>query len=78
MALALSVAGEAPLKNLSSPSPFTVQPSFWMYKQARPQVGGPSEGQKGGCDFASIPTPPQKERFFSSHQVIYGGIIYMQ
>lgn len=39
MALALSAPREAPVKNLSRPSPFTVYPCFWMLGQASPQIG---------------------------------------
>lgn len=73
MALALSAPGEAPLRNPSSPSSFTVQPSFLIHGQAWPQVRGGGEDRShtlGGCDFASVLTPHLQERFFSSHRVI--------
>ena len=43
MALALSAPREAPVKNLSRPSPFTVYPCYWMLREASPQIGGRRE-----------------------------------
>ena len=49
MALALSAPREAPVKNLSCPSPFTVYPCFWMHGQASPGLAPDrGRGEAGG------------------------------